>query len=235
MRPATTDNAAPLVSMDADDIIARIEANPVPSSVRATADLSLQSPLYSGSMTARITHRREDSLMVTLAARGLGIEAGRLLVTQDSFFLFNRLAGEVTVGTGTDFLPGFFGTHEAMVRLLGLLVPNSSVAWDVQMTEYGYLLHDASSGLDYTVDTDTWRVISMERRLPSGQLAESMHYGEFSPFGDGLYPQRVTYRSPVTQITAQLYIRRLTFDRDIHSLRLGAPPGVKRVAFVPPG
>ncbi len=234
-RPAPTGVNVPPVNMDAAAIIARIQAHPVPSSMRAVADLSLQSPFYLGSMTARLSHRRGDSLLVTLAARGLGIQAGRLLVTRDSFFFYNRLAREVTEGAGGDLLPGLFGVENAMVRLLGLIVPDPVAAWEVQVSGTGYLLQDTVRGLAYHVDANRWRVITMEDRLPSGELVETLHFSEFSPFDGVSYPRRITYHNRFADTAAQLYIRSLVFKGEIGSMRLDVPPDAVRVTTVPPG
>ena len=66
--------------------------------LRAEATISIVSPVYSGTATARIEHRRGDSLFVSLSGTALRIEAGRLLLTRDSLFYYDRLQNRLYFG-----------------------------------------------------------------------------------------------------------------------------------------
>ena len=220
------------IKLTASEIIQRINLPSTPSSMSATADLSFQSPLYKGSATAKLQHRLGDSILVSLSVKGLGIQIARLLVTSDSFFLYNRIDREITTGANNrELLPELFHTRDAMSRLLGLIKPEESIDWEVLETPSGAILNDPDRNTQWIIDPEVWRVISFERYLPSGDLAEALHFADFDTFGDTLYPKRVTYRNPLTNTVGILHFRSLLTNLDITNLSLNPPAGTKRTPY----
>lgn len=214
----------------AESVIDQIVLPEPPAALTATADLSIESPLYSGGATAHLKHRLGDSILVSFTVRGLGIEAARLLVTADSFFLYNRIEKELTVGTSTtDLLPDMFSPKDAMHRMLGLIKPDDQVDWEHVETGDGSVLHNSESGEQWIVDLSLGRVVSYERSLPSGQLAEALYFAEFEAVGSEQYPKRVTYRSPLMATSGLLQFRSVNFTEDIPEMTLVVPTDVKRI------
>lgn len=212
----------------ATSIIDRIVLPEPPGAITATADLSIQSPLYTGNVTVHIRHRAGDSMLVAFAVRGLGIEAARLLITPDSFFLYNRIEREITAGASTNaLLPAIFSPADAMIRLLGLIKPDKQNAWKLTETSDGIVLRDAENHEQWIIDPSIGRVLSYERAVPSGQLAEGLYFAEFGPVGNALYPKRVTYRSPLRATNGLLQFRLLDFTDDVSGMALRAPEGIK--------
>ena len=209
-------------------ILQRLDLPTLPAALTAAGDLSIRSPLYTGGAAMRLKHRANDSMLVSLAVPGLGIEAARLLVTPDSFFLYNRLERSVTVGT-EDLLPAMFNVAEAMRRMLGLIRPDGKKAWELVETADGLVLRDADRREQWIIDPALGRVLSYERRLPSGRLAEGLYFAEFVPVDGELYPKRVTYRNPVQSTNGLIHFRSLEFADEVSSMALGAPDGVTRI------
>lgn len=226
----TTDSNDPAGIMSVESVIDQIVLPEPPEALTATADLSIQSPLYTGGTTAHLKHRLGDSILVSLTVRGLGIEAARLLVTSDSFFLYNRIDKELTVGsTTTDLLPDIFSPQDAMRRMLGLIKPDDMVAWELLETADGHVLRNSENGEQWIIDLSRGRVVSYERSLPSGQLAEALYFAEFESVDGVLYPKRVTYRSPLMATSGLLQFRSLNLSKDIPELALRVPTDVKRI------
>ena len=221
------DTAADADRWTVASILKRLELPDPPAAIIAAGDLSIQSPLYTGGAAMRLKHRAADSMLVSLAVRGLGIEAARLLVTPDSFFLYNRLEGVVTAGVD-DFLPAMFSAAAAMRRMLGLIRPDGETAWELVETADGIVLRDADRREQWIVDPVLGRVLSFEHKLPSGQLAEGLYFADFVPIDGELYPRRVTYRSPLQSTNGMIQFSSLQFVDDVSSMALGAPGDVTR-------
>ena len=200
-------------------------------SFAARADLSVRSPAFSGRATARIKHRRNDSLLVMLRSATLGIEAARILSTPDSFFYYNRIAKQLTYGSADDasqFLPGFLAGEEIFPQLLGMLSPESGAGWTLDADTTHYSLRDEASGRRYIIDPAIWRVIHYEHRLPSGALVEAITFADFFTVSGVYVPRRIIMRRPMAQTNAALYYRELALNPPALDLSLRAPRDVKR-------
>lgn len=179
---------------------------------RAKASLTVNSPDQRGSFSAQISHRRDDSLYMTLSP-GLGIEAARILVTPDSFYVYNRIEKQLTYGAVRDaqaVLPAALTVDDLFANLTGTLVPSLNREWNVEADSSYYHL---TSGLrSYVVDPTTWRVVRYVKRSPSGEVVEERRFSEFDRFGSLYLPRRIIFRRPADDTNAVLYYRDLTLN-----------------------
>lgn len=231
-KPVAVDIDSSEATWTIESILQRLELPEPPAAISAVADLSIQSPLYTGGSAVHLKHRINDSILVAFTVRGLGLEAARLLVTPDSFFLYNRLEQSVTVGSSRDELvPAMFSPEDAMRRMLGLIKPDEQTPWALSETPDGIVLRDAEQQEQWIIDPSIGRVVSYERSLASGQLAEAIYFSDFAAVDSVLYPRRVVYRNPPQATNGLLQIRSITFSDDVASLALGAPPDAKRMVL----
>ena len=203
------------------------------ASYTAETALSIRSPLRSGSFSASIRHKKNDSLLISISP-GLGIEAVRALITRDSFFIHDRLNRELTVGALADlhrFLP-LPATPEAIyAALLGLMTPDPTLPWSLSATASHYILKLPDRGITYTIDPTVWRVARYEERAADGTLVEERTFSDFALF-DGIYlPRRMTFRRPGDQTAAALYYRKLRINPADFDLVFQVDESVARVSF----
>lgn len=181
---------------------------------RAETALSVRSPIQSGSFSADIIHRENDSLLISVSP-GFGIVAVRALITPDSVFVHDRINRELTYGSILEvgqFLPlptDPAGLYQAM---LGLLSPASSVSWNLSHASGLYILKAPDGRLTYTIDPAAWRVVRYEERNGDGGLVEERTFSEFERYTDGYLPRRLTFRRPEDDTAASLYYRKLTLN-----------------------
>jgi hypothetical protein len=198
---------------------------------RARASLSIASPAQSGSFTADITHRRADSLLMSISP-GLGIEAARALVTPDSFFVFDRIRRQVTYGSlaeAAHALPSVLVGDDLFANLLGLVRPEEGVNWRVQADGSNYYLLTPDGLTRYTIDPTIWRVTHYEDRLRDGTLVEERVFSGYEVIDGVLLPRRVVLSRPLEETTVALHYRSITPDPPVLSLKLGAPDNIPRV------
>ncbi len=158
------------------------------------------------SLRARLTGRRSDSL--TVVVRGpLGIEGGRGLVTADSLFGVDKLNRVLYLGPASAaerYVPGA-GSPEAAARaVLGLLVPESQVAWSVRADGARYLLTgDIGGGVRrvYTVDPALWRVVAVREYDRDGQLRGQQDVSAFEMVQGVPMPRRVHLAASGSEVT----------------------------------
>lgn len=179
---------------------------------KGKANLTVNSPDQRGTFSAQINHRRGDSLYMTLSP-GLGIEAVRMLVTPDSFYVYNRIEKQLTYGSIRDaeaVLPAALTVDDLFANLTGTLAPSPNREWTVEAdTSYYHL----TSGLQsYVVDPTTWRVVRYVKRSPSGEIVEERRFSEFDRFGSLYLPRRIIFRRPAEDTNAVLYYRDLTLN-----------------------
>lgn len=195
-----------------------------------TARLSVQSPQQRGSFSAKLRHRRNDSLYMSISP-GLGIEAARLLVTPDSFYVYNRLERSLTYGSrafAEQHLPAALTAEDLFANLLGYLVPPSSVDLDVSAGERYYYLTDDNQHHTWVVDPAMWRVVRYEERDAAGDLTEVRSFDDFEQMGGVLLPRRLTFRQPQQESTASLYYRDLDFNPPSLSFNLDVSSSAER-------
>jgi hypothetical protein len=203
----------------------------------ADARLSIESPAQSGRFSATIRQRRDDSLYVSISP-GLGIEAARLLVTADSFYLYNRIERELAYGSVAEaqrVLPAPLVLGDAFETFLGLVAPEPDVAWAVSADESLYYLRSPDSLRVYQIDPRRWRVLRYTERTSEGTLVEERRFSDFEA-QDGVYlPRRVLLRRPQEDVSASIFYRDLDLNPGPLSFDLGVREGVRRVPMSMPG
>jgi len=200
-------------------------------SFRAKASIVIRSPEQSGSFSADIHERIDDSLYVSISP-GLGIEAARALVTPDSFFFYDRIKNRLLYGSLEDadgILPQPFMSDDLFESLLGLSAPPGDTEFDVEADSSYYHLTDPSGLITYTVDPAFWRLVAMTRHRQNGTLVEVRSYSEFDRFGGIVLPRRVEFLRPGEERRASIYYRSLTLNPEELSFDLEVRDSADRV------
>ena len=200
---------------------------------QAESSLSVRSPYQSGSFSADIQHRANDSLLISISP-GLGIVAVKMLITPDSFFVYDRINKELSVGSLASMqamLPLPLTPAALFDSMLGLLTPEAGTAWTLSSNKNHYIMNDSSDRLSYTIDPVLWRVLRFEERDDAGELVEERTFTEFEDY-DGVYlPRRLTFRRPGDDTAASLYYRKLTVNPVSLSFDFDVAPSVKRTSI----
>ena len=201
------------------------------ASFQGKASLALRSRELSGNVTARVEHRRQDSLYMSLTAT-LGIEAARMLVTPDSFFVYDRLNKTLNYGSmdyAEGVLPATLTGDNVFPNLLGLLVPETDVAWQLDADTAYYHLRDEDGRRHYIIDPTVWRVVRYEERTAQGKLIESRNFAEYDVFDGVFVPRRIILRRPMDDTSISMYYRELTLNPPALSMTLRVGDSVERV------
>jgi hypothetical protein len=195
------------------------------------ANLSLRTPDFKGNVTAHITHRRLDSLYLTLTA-SLGIEAARMLVTPDSFFVYDRINKKLNYGSmayAEAVVPAAFTGDDAFLTLLGLLLPDPDTSWRLDADTSYYHLRDETGRFHYIIDPTIWRVVRFEERTPGGDLVESRTFAEHDVFDGVFIPRRIILQRPLDDTNISMYYRVLTLNPPTLAMMLEVGDAVERV------
>lgn len=157
-------------------------------------------------LAARLEGRRTDSL--TVSVRGpLGIEGGRGVVTADSVLAADKINRVLYVGPASAaerYVPGGGSPAAAARVVLGLLVPESNVAWQVQPAGGMYRLTGTlGDGIRrvYTVDPAMWRVVAVREYGRDGALRAQQDASEFEMVGPVMMPRRVHVAGQGAEVT----------------------------------
>ncbi len=180
----------------------------------AKASLSIRSPQQNANLTADIRHRRNDSLYMTLSP-GLGLEAARILITPDSFFVHDRINKRLMYGNLEDAsaqLPFPVTGDDIFLGLLGLLSPDDQTNWQLDADSAHYHLRDPERDRLFVIDPALWRVVRYEERDEQGDLVEARVFEEFDQFEHLFLPREVTFRRPSQETSATLYYRSLNLS-----------------------
>ncbi len=195
--------------------------------------LAVKSPVQSGSFSASIKHRKNDSLLISISP-GLGIIAVRALVTADSFYVHDRINKELGVGTISDMrrlLPLPADSETLYSALLGLWLPESIDSWELTAGNSYYILKEPDNRRTLFIDPVHWRVIRYIENNTSGELVEERTFAEFEEF-EGIYlPRRLTFRRPGDDTSASLYHRKLNLNPSALLFDFNVSKSVKRVNF----
>lgn len=217
---------------EAANVLDSIWAHPVPTSIKAQAQLSMDTPIHSGTMMSDISHRRGDSLLMAFTVRGLGIEVGRALVTRDSIFFYDRLAQSLhTADSNYPAIPAIFTVQDAIENMLGLIRPIHQSHLQLEQTSDRLVLMDTLQNKAYTIDPGLWRIIHAEQRDSTDMLIESLYFSDFFTVGEMQFPRRIVYRNPASDINAILHYRSIQINEPIVSLSLNLPSGVSRISL----
>lgn len=201
------------------------------SGYTADARLVVDAPQRSGQFSAKVHQRRSDSLFMSLSP-GFGVEAARMLVTPDSFFVYDRINQKLSYGSveaAQQYVPLPVSSEDIFENMLGILAPDPSRSWQVEADDEHYYLTDASGRHRYTVDPTHWRVIRYEERTADGELVETREFSEFTTFGNVYIPRRLTLRRPLDEASASLYYQKLTLNPETLSFNLEVGRNVERI------
>lgn len=195
--------------------------------------LAVRSPVQSGSFSASISHRRNDSLMISISP-GLGIVAVKALVTPDSFYVFDRINKELVIGTLEDMqrlLPLPSESDVLYRSMLGIWVPETTEDWELTADKGYYTLKEPGNRRILFIDPVYWRVVRYIENNPDGSLLEERTFAEFEDF-DGMYlPRRLTFRRPGDDTSASLYHRKLTLNPSALTFDFSVSNTVRRSHF----
>lgn len=180
-------------------------------SFRARASLTVNSPERSGRYSAEIRERRGDSLYISISP-GLGIEAARILVTEDSIFVYDRLQNTVLFGSaeeGSSVLPIPLEGEALFRNVTGQVVPRIDADWTVSSDATRYYLSNPSRTEAYAVDPSLWRVVRYTRQTEDGQLLEERRFEDFVNVDGHHLPRRLVFRQPLDDASVILTYREI--------------------------
>ncbi len=182
-------------------------------SFTAKANVQLRSPAGIDNLSATVTARRSDSILIRLHA-GWGIEAARLLITPDSVFLHDRIHRRLYTAARHDpiryWLP--ITTHQdPFLSLLGAFYPPAGF-WQVMADSTSYVLQDTAGSYRYRIDPTRWCVVRYEHYNAAGQVIEAFHFDAFDRFGNVFLPRRLRMAQPLQGFEVRLYYRELTLN-----------------------
>jgi len=210
-----------------EQIVAAVAASVAPvTHVAADGDLRFERDGDGQSASFSLRARLADS--ATVVVRGpLGIEGGRGLLTPDSVVVVNRLAREVLIGPlalADQVVPGASVDGRIARAVLGLLVPETDVAWTLTAADGVYLLtgrvSDAGSR-SYTVDPSLWRVTRVVEFGPDGRQSGLQAVEAFDTVDGVVLPRKVRIEGAGTVV--ELEHRRLVVNPADLRLRFSIP------------
>lgn len=210
----------------------RLAAGDTLNALQGKASVSMRTPAYKGNVTARLQHRRNDSLYMSLTATTLNIEGARMLVTPDSFFYYDRINKQVNYGSmayAEDILPPLLTAEAIFPNLLGMLLPDPDENWQFDADTAYYHLRDADGRRRYMIDPTVWRVVQFEERTSQGTLVEARSFTEFDTFDGVFVPRRIILRRPLDDTSISMYYRELTLNPPTLSLNLRVGDSVEWV------
>lgn len=194
----------------------------------ADARISLRSPQQSGSFNARISYRRGDSLTIALSP-GLGFVAARMLMTPDSFFVYDRLKNTLSYGSrarAEELLPASFASSDLFGSLLGFPEMPPPETWSVDATDAHYRIR--AERQESFVDPTSWRVVRFVEHTPDQVLLDERTYSQFDRFGSWVLPRHLTLRRPAEESAATLHYQDLDINPSQLDFSWDVPDGVKR-------
>lgn len=214
------------------EILSRLPTTPeVFDEIYAETIVTLSSPDENGRFSTRIAFRRDDSLLIRVRFP-LGIEGVRVLITQDSGWVYDRIHEEVVVGTRdaiTNALPGaVFGTN-LIDDALDFITPDPSILWQLSSDSLTYHLYSPDSTLRIDVDPALWRVVHVEHRSAEGMVLEQRWYTEFRTINQQMLPLRLIVSRPAEDTRLSMVLRKLETMPGRLSFDLGLKSDTRRI------
>ncbi|MFT5143966.1 MAG: hypothetical protein ACI80V_003315 [Rhodothermales bacterium] len=214
-----------------DEVIARL---PTPDSLWGSfsGDMAVaySMPGDRGTLNARISYRRADSVLIRFRAP-LGIEVSRALVTADSMFVFDRLKKTLYFGlreVADDMLPVGFWRSDVAASVFGY-DDLSGESWDMEADSSFYTLTSRDGLRSVIVDPGRWRIVASDLRDSAGMIVERRRFTDFEQI-DGLYvPRRIVTSRLDKDVRASISIRRITPQPDDLSFDLGLRSDTQRI------
>ena len=201
-------------------------------SYKAESALSIRTPARSGNFSASISHRKNDSLLISISM--LGIQGVTTLVTPDSFYVHDRINKELTLGRIESLqriLPLPATSETLYATMLGLLTPEDLGTLELSSDPRYYTIAIPEQHKKFTIDPVYWRVVRYEERSPSGSLIEERTYAEFDNV-EGVYlPRRLTFRRPGDDTAASIYYRDLNINPNQISFDFKVNSSIDRIVL----
>lgn len=218
----------------AEETIARMKnALPAFRVLASTSSMEIDMPSLEQSVTAKTNMEKAHAIYTSYRATALNIEGARSLVTQDSFYVYNRLEKELIYGplnlAGT-FMPISGTVDEIIAVITGTMIPDAKQVWHAapKSDQIMTLTNDART-VYYEVDRQSWRVTHFEVRNSSGQATETVTFAEPEQFEGMWFPRRVEMQQPSAQRYVKIYHR--SFTRDAESATYDLNVDRKKVAL----
>ncbi len=192
-------------------------------SFTAKASISVRSPGESLSFSSDMSHRRSDSLYMTIKP-ALGIEAARALVTPDSFFVYDRIKKKLYYGDidkAGEYLPGPMSDDDVFGSLLGLPDLNDR-DWQVSADSAHYFLTDTVNFERYTIDPRIWRVTRFDKTNSANEVIEYMTYSDFDRLDGFILPRKMVYEHFEGEKAASIYYRSMDLNPSSLSMNFTA-------------
>ena len=197
------------------------------------ARLELNSPMQNGRFRSTIRQQRGDSLWMNVRAT-LGIEAARMLVTPDSFFVYNRIDNELASGSvqgAQRVFPVPVSGDELFTNLLGVVAPNDAVDWTLTHDDEMYYFESPDQRYMYAVDPALWRVVRFVERDADGTILDERVFSDHTTVDGVVVPNRIMLRRPPDDVRAVFTYRSLTLTPDSLSFSLDASSDAERVTL----
>jgi len=201
-------------------------------SFAADARVSVRSPQQNRSFNADVRQRRADSLFMRFTL--FGMEGGRMLLTPDSVFFYDRRRSTLRVGPITEarrLLPAPVASDEVFANMLGFIAPDPGTAWSVTADSSLYQLTDPSGRRQWTVDPSRWRPVHYVEKAPDGSVVESRKFSNFRLVDGVVVPHTVVFRRPPDDMMAQINYENIRLNPSGLSFDLGVPSSMPRKPF----
>ena len=197
------------------------------------ARVEIESPSLSQGVGASLRASLTDSVYASL--RGpFSISVGRGLVTADSFFAYDRLNRRFylgTLGTADRYVPGA-GEPGVLARtLIGHLVPEIEVPWQVTPTAAMYVLNEPGTAYRRrcTVDPALWRVTAYEELAPNGTVLSRRTFSAFDVIEGRVAPRQIILASPPDGLEVTIEHQRLTLNPEELTFPFQRPSDVETI------
>jgi hypothetical protein len=198
-------------------------------SFAADARVSVRSPQQNRSFNADVRQRRADSLFMRFTL--FGMEGGRMLLTPDSVFFYDRRRSALQVGPiskARRLLPAPVASDEVFANMLGLLAPDAGINWRVQADSALYHLSDPTGRRHWTVDPSHWRVVRYTEQAPDGSVIEKRNFSDFRLVEGVVVPHTVVFKRPADDLMAQINYQNIRLNPSGLSFDLGVPSSLPR-------
>ena len=230
--PVRSDGDGPLsAGLTAAEIVDRLPQWPSAlDTLHAEADVQVSAPEENGRFRARIAYRRADSMLIRVRFP-LGIEGARVLVTQDSAFVYDRIEKQLVAGTPESVsaaLPIAVAGTNLVEMATGFYRPDPDAEWTIAADSTVLVLERRDGLLRLIVDPDLWRVTNLQFRSPQGTILEERWYMNFTRFNQILLPRRMALSRPAEDTRLTMVLRELDVSPGAMSFDLDVDPDARR-------
>lgn len=203
-------------------------------SYTAKARVTVQTPSENRSFNAVVRHRRADSLFMRVSL--FGIEGGRILLTPDSVFFYDKRNTELRVGPLEEvqqLFPAPVSSDDFFENMLGLLAPSRTRDWSLQADSSLYYVSRSNDRERYAVDPTRWRVVRYEKRTANGSVVQKRVFSDFRSVDGLLLPAQLIFQQPAADLRAVVTYKEMTLNptRSDLSFPLNVPSQVPRKPF----